>query len=120
MTRRLVKRITPVTEPPDTVAEVQVQAKRSAPPMVARRRASESTRVDLATVAPPQTVGAKHVTSATQRSHDVTSARTVAGAVAQPAAGKLSLDAATVDRLAEDVMQRIDRRLRIERERRGM
>jgi hypothetical protein len=32
----------------------------------------------------------------------------------------LALDEAATDRLAEDVIRRIDRRLRIERERRGM
>lgn len=35
-------------------------------------------------------------------------------------AGALSLDATVIDRLAETVMQRIDRRIRIERERRGV
>jgi hypothetical protein len=33
---------------------------------------------------------------------------------------QLNLDGAAIDRLAEDVMHRIDRRLRIERERRGL
>jgi hypothetical protein len=32
----------------------------------------------------------------------------------------MKLDGPAIDRLAEDVMQRIDRRLRIERERRGL
>jgi hypothetical protein len=32
----------------------------------------------------------------------------------------LRLDAATVDRLADDVIHRIERRIRIERERRGL
>jgi hypothetical protein len=32
----------------------------------------------------------------------------------------LALDGPIIDRLAEDVMQRIERRLRIERERRGI
>lgn len=35
-------------------------------------------------------------------------------------AGALPLDASVIDRLAETVMQRIDRRIRIERERRGV
>jgi hypothetical protein len=37
-----------------------------------------------------------------------------------PSPGLLKLDGPAIDRLAEDVMQRIDRRIRIERERRGM
>ena len=37
-----------------------------------------------------------------------------------PPPGTLKLDGPAIDRLAEDVMQRIDRRIRIERERRGM
>ena len=32
----------------------------------------------------------------------------------------LALDPATIDRLADNVMQRIDRRIRVERERRGL
>jgi hypothetical protein len=32
----------------------------------------------------------------------------------------VTIEGPALDRLAEDVMQRIDRRLRIERERRGM
>jgi hypothetical protein len=32
----------------------------------------------------------------------------------------VALDASTIDRLADNVMQRIDRRIRIERERRGL
>lgn len=51
-----------------------------------------------------------------------------AGLSATPAAASLpakinpvfSFDAATVDRLADDVMRKIDRRLRVERERRGI
>jgi len=35
-------------------------------------------------------------------------------------AGPLALDPSTIDRLADNVMQRIDRRFRIERERRGL
>jgi hypothetical protein len=35
-------------------------------------------------------------------------------------AAPLALDPSTIDRLADNVMQRIDRRIRIERERRGL
>jgi hypothetical protein len=44
-------------------------------------------------------------------------AATVASAVAPPAP---ALSGPAIDRLAEDVMQRIERRIRIERERRGL
>jgi hypothetical protein len=46
----------------------------------------------------------------------------VAASRARPPATSAStaLDPALLDRLAEDVMQRLDRRLRIERERRGL
>ena len=39
---------------------------------------------------------------------------------ARDKAAPLTLDSSTIDRLADSVMQRIDRRVRIERERRGL
>jgi len=45
---------------------------------------------------------------------------TSAPAVAAPPSRPVAFEGPALDRLAEDVMQRIDRRLRIERERRGM
>ena len=39
---------------------------------------------------------------------------------ARDKAAPLTLDPSTIDRLADNVMQRIDRRVRIERERRGL
>jgi hypothetical protein len=43
-----------------------------------------------------------------------------ARALPVPPTPAFSLDGTAIDRLADDVMQRIERRLRIERERRGM
>jgi hypothetical protein len=49
--------------------------------------------------------------------HAAEPARSITNAAATPA---LKLDGPALDRLAEDVMKRIDRRMRIERERRGI
>jgi hypothetical protein len=62
-------------------------------------------------------------TPRTDRSGDAPSAATmsvVRSAAVAPPAAILKLDGPAIDRLAEDVIQRIDRRLRIERERRGL
>jgi hypothetical protein len=47
-------------------------------------------------------------------------AAVVPAAVARVAPPPPALDRAAIDRLADDVMQRIERRIRIERERRGL
>ena len=61
-------------------------------------------------------------TPRTDRSNDSPSAAAMSSGrfAAAPPPAILKLDGPAIDRLAEDVMQRIDRRVRIERERRGL
>jgi hypothetical protein len=117
--RRLMRRAGSVTDaaldakpaPPFGAGPVPV-------PMVMRRPPVESRQAEAAPVAVGSRAGAGSA-AATAAVAGPPQARATAWPHV-PAPQRLNLDGPAIDRLAEDVMHRIDRRLRIERERRGL
>jgi hypothetical protein len=88
-------------------------------PMVVRRPPVESRQAEAAPVAAG--MRARGASAAdTAATAEPPQARATAWPHLAAPERQLNLDGAAIDRLAEDVMHRIDRRLRIERERRGL
>lgn len=88
-------------------------------PMVWRQSSRAEASADAgAALQPGETGGLRSTAPAAATASAPRSPKTAGGAAPAPAA--LTFDALVMDRLAEDVLRRIERRVRIERERRGM
>jgi hypothetical protein len=112
---RLQRRASP-PEPSDPPVEAVERVRRTAVPTVWRANKTQTAPTSVADAA-IATIATPPVHRFAQASAGQTPALRALPAPLPPA---FSLDGPAIDRLADDVMQRIERRLRIERERRGM
>jgi hypothetical protein len=117
--RRLLRRIVVITDDtPRAMPEQVVVARRVGVPKVWRqRRPVVETVVNAADPSPDPTSG---VVARREIGVDPSAGAAAPRGGRPQASPAFALDGPVIDRLAEDVMQRIERRLRIERERRGM
>jgi hypothetical protein len=93
---------------------------RAAAPLVWRQRASRADEASTGASSHSDHRTPAVSQPAVARAESAPAASQLRVPTAREAAPALTFDGPALDRLAEDVMQRIDRRMRIERERRGL